>query len=117
MAVGIVEKGDRDTKGHAEKRGGGRRKSVHGCINRQQGSVLCHQSDAVNGGLPVLTCLVIDRHILVGKAVGGLLAEHCGLSLVAVFSSVAQALVFMENIPPPAAPGYGLHRRARRNLD
>jgi DNA-binding NarL/FixJ family response regulator len=56
--------------------------------------------DAVNEGLPVLTCLVLDRHILVGKAVGGLLAEHCGLDLVAVFSSVAQALVFIENSPP-----------------
>lgn len=53
-----------------------------------------------NEGLPVLTCLVLDRHILVGKAVGGLLAEHCGLELVAVFSSVAQALVFIENSPP-----------------
>lgn len=56
--------------------------------------------DAQNEGLPVLTCLVLDRHILVGKAVGGLLAEHCGLDLVAVFSSVAQALVFIENTPP-----------------
>lgn len=51
-------------------------------------------------GLPVLTCLVLDRHIIVGKAVGGLLAEHCGLELLAVFSSVAQALVFIENSPP-----------------
>jgi DNA-binding NarL/FixJ family response regulator len=57
-------------------------------------------ADAVGEGLPVLTCLVLDRHILVGKAVGGLLAEHCGLELVAVFSSVAQALVFIENSPP-----------------
>lgn len=55
---------------------------------------------AVGEGLPVLTCLVLDRHILVGKAVGGLLAEHCGLDLVAVFSSMAQALVFIENSPP-----------------
>ena len=56
--------------------------------------------DGVVEGLPVLTCLVLDRHLLVGKAVGGLLAEHCGLQLVAVFSSVAQALVFIENSPP-----------------
>ena len=56
--------------------------------------------DAAGEGLPVLTCLVLDRHILVGKAVGGLLAEHCGLDLVGVFSSVAQALVFIENSPP-----------------
>ncbi len=54
----------------------------------------------MNEGLPVLTCLVLDRHILVGKAVGGLLAEHCGLELVGVFSSVAQALVFITNSPP-----------------
>ena len=58
------------------------------------------QADAVGEGLPVLTCLVLDRLILVGKAVGGLLAEHCGLELVAVFSSVAQALVYIENAPP-----------------
>jgi len=51
-------------------------------------------------GLPVLTCLVLDRQYLVGQAVGGLLAEHCGLELVAVFSSVAQAIVFIENSPP-----------------
>jgi len=57
-------------------------------------------ADAVGEGLPVLTCLVLDRLILVGKAVGGLLAEHCGLELVAVFSSVGQALVFIENSPP-----------------
>lgn len=56
--------------------------------------------DSANEGLPVLTCLVLDRHILVGKAVGGLLAEHCGLELVGVFSSMAQALVFIENSPP-----------------
>lgn len=58
------------------------------------------QDDAVGEGLPVLTCLVLDRHILVGKAVGGLLAEHCGLELVAVFSSMVQALVFIGNSPP-----------------
>lgn len=57
-------------------------------------------ADAAGEGLPVLTCLVLDRHILVGKALGGLLAEHCGLELVAVFSSVAQALVFIGNSPP-----------------
>lgn len=51
-------------------------------------------------GLPVLTCLVLDRQYLVGQAVGGLLAEHCGLELVAVFCSVAQAIVFIENSPP-----------------
>lgn len=50
--------------------------------------------------MPVLTCLVLDRQVLVGQAVGGLLAEHCGLELVAVFSSVAQAIVFIENSPP-----------------
>ena len=58
------------------------------------------RGDVAGEGLPVLTCLVLDRHILVGKAVGGLLAEHCGLELVAVYSSVAQALVFIENSPP-----------------
>ncbi|MFZ0407549.1 MAG: response regulator transcription factor [Cyanobium sp.] len=56
--------------------------------------------DAVGEGLPFLTCLVLDRHILVGKAVGGLLAEHCGMELVAVYSSVAQSIVFIENTPP-----------------
>jgi DNA-binding NarL/FixJ family response regulator len=55
---------------------------------------------SVGEGLPVLTCLVLDRNILVGKAVGGLLAEHCGLDLVGVFSSLAQALIFIENSPP-----------------
>lgn len=63
-------------------------------------SLMPPHGTAVGEGLPVLTCLVLDRHILVGKAVGGLLAEHCGLDLVAVFSSMAQALVFIENSPP-----------------
>ena len=69
-------------------------------MKRQEQSRVTLQPDATGEGLPVLTCLVIDRHILVGKAVGGLLAEHCGLELVAVFSSLAQALVFIENSPP-----------------
>lgn len=51
-------------------------------------------------GLPVLTCLVLDRQRLIGQAVGGLLAEHCGLELVAVFASVEQAIVFIESTPP-----------------
>jgi len=51
-------------------------------------------------GLPVFTCLVLDRQRLVGQAVGGLLAEHCGLELVGVFSSVTQAIVFIDNSPP-----------------
>lgn len=56
--------------------------------------------DPQGEGLPVLTCLVLDRQRLVGQAVGGLLAEHCGLQLVGVFSSVAQAIVFIDNTPP-----------------
>lgn len=56
--------------------------------------------EAGGEGLPILTCLVIDRHLLIGQAVGGLLAEHCGLELVGVFSALAQALVFIENAPP-----------------
>lgn len=51
-------------------------------------------------GLPVLTCLVIDRQQLVGQAVGGLLAEHCGLELLAVFASIDRAIVFIESTPP-----------------
>ncbi len=51
-------------------------------------------------GLPVFTCLVLDRQRLVGQAVGGLLAEHCGLELVGVFSSVAQAIAFINRAPP-----------------
>jgi len=35
-----------------------------------------------------------------GIAVGGLLAEQCGLELVGVFCSAAEALVFIENSPP-----------------
>lgn len=35
-----------------------------------------------------------------GQAVGGLLAEHCGLNLTGVFTSVSQAIVFIENSPP-----------------
>lgn len=61
---------------------------------------MCAQKTPTGEGLPVLTCLVLDRQQLVGQAVGGLLAEHCGLELVAVFSSVAQAIVFIENSPP-----------------
>jgi DNA-binding NarL/FixJ family response regulator len=61
---------------------------------------MLRHGDPVDEGLPVLTCLVLDRHILVGKAVGGLLAEHCGLELVGVFSSVDQALVFIATSPP-----------------
>lgn len=48
----------------------------------------------------MLTCLVIDRQQLVGQAVGGLLAEHCGLELLAVFASIDQAIVFIESTPP-----------------
>jgi DNA-binding NarL/FixJ family response regulator len=51
-------------------------------------------------GLPVLTCLVLDRQLLVGQAVGGLLAEHCSLELVGVFSSLNQAIDFVEHSPP-----------------
>ncbi len=51
-------------------------------------------------GLPFFTCLVLDRQQLVGQAVGGLLAEHCGLQLVGVFSSITQAIVFIDNSPP-----------------
>ncbi len=58
------------------------------------------QKTPTGEGLPVLTCLVLDRQHLVGQAVGGLLAEHCGLELMAVFASVAQAIVFIENSPP-----------------
>ena len=51
-------------------------------------------------GLPIFACLVLDRQHLVGQAVGGLLAEHCGLNLTGVFTSVTQAIVFIENSPP-----------------
>lgn len=51
-------------------------------------------------GLPVLTCLVLDRQLLVGQAVGGLLAEHCSLELVGVFSYLNQAIDFVEHSPP-----------------
>lgn len=61
---------------------------------------MCAQKAPTGEGLPVLTCLVLDRQHLVGQAVGGLLAEHCGLELVAVFTSVAQAVVYIENSPP-----------------
>lgn len=43
---------------------------------------------------------MLDRQYLVGQALGGLLAEHCGLALVGVFTSVTQAIVFIENSPP-----------------
>ena len=56
--------------------------------------------DLHNEGLPALTCLVLDRQRLVGQAVGGLLAEHCCLELVGVFSSVAQAITFIDHSPP-----------------
>jgi DNA-binding NarL/FixJ family response regulator len=47
-----------------------------------------------------LTCLVVADHQLCGQAIGGLLSEQCGLELVAVCSSVADALVLMEHSPP-----------------
>jgi DNA-binding NarL/FixJ family response regulator len=57
-------------------------------------------SDQQNEELPALTCLVLDRLRLVGQAVGGLLAEHCCLELVGVFSSLAQAIAFIDHSPP-----------------
>lgn len=48
----------------------------------------------------LLRCLVVDDHQLVAQAVGGLLSEMCGLELVAVCSSVADALLAIEKSPP-----------------
>jgi DNA-binding NarL/FixJ family response regulator len=47
-----------------------------------------------------LSCLVVDDHQLVAQAVGGLLSEQCGLRLVAICSSVAEALKAMAQSPP-----------------
>jgi DNA-binding NarL/FixJ family response regulator len=49
----------------------------------------------------VLTCLVVADHQLCGQAVGGLLSEQCGLELMAVCPTVAEALGWMEQGPPP----------------
>jgi DNA-binding NarL/FixJ family response regulator len=46
---------------------------------------------------PALTCLVVADHQLCGQAVGGLLSEQCGLELLAVCASVAEALGLMEH--------------------
>lgn len=47
------------------------------------------------------TCLVVADHRLCGQAVGGLLSEQCGLELVAVSTTVREALEIMENHSPP----------------
>lgn len=47
-----------------------------------------------------VSCLIVDDHLLVAQAVGGLLSELCGLELVAVCGSVAEALRAMEQSPP-----------------
>lgn len=47
------------------------------------------------------TCLIVADHQLCGQAVGGLLSEQCGLELVAVCASVAEALGLMENGSTP----------------
>lgn len=51
-------------------------------------------------GLPVFTCLVLDRQLLVGQAVGGLLAEHCDLDLVGVFSALDEVIAFVQYASP-----------------
>lgn len=51
---------------------------------------------------PPLTCLVVADHQLCGQAVGGLLSEQCGLELVAVCPSVAEAVGVMTG---DGAPG------------
>ncbi|MFM2080577.1 MAG: hypothetical protein RLZZ219_1259 [Cyanobacteriota bacterium] len=47
-----------------------------------------------------MTLLVVDDHQLVGQAVGGLLAEQCGLTLQGVCTSAAEAIAFIEHNPP-----------------
>lgn len=48
-----------------------------------------------------ITCLVVADHQLCGQAVGGLLSELCGLELVAVCGSVAEARRLMQQASPP----------------
>lgn len=48
-----------------------------------------------------LTCLVVADHQLCGQAVGGLLSELCGLELLAVCASVAEARGLMTRASPP----------------
>jgi DNA-binding NarL/FixJ family response regulator len=47
-----------------------------------------------------ITCMVVADHQLCGLAVGGLLSEQCGLTLVAVCPSVAEAMVRVHQSPP-----------------
>lgn len=63
------------------------------------------------------TCLVVADHQLCGQAVGGLLSEQCGLELLAVCASVAEALGLMENGSPPGLLVLDLYQAAERWLD
>lgn len=56
------------------------------------------QSEAAGHEIPGF--LVVDDHLLVGQAVGGLLCEQCGLRRLAVCTSVAAALAVIEASPP-----------------
>ena len=48
----------------------------------------------------MLNVLVVDDHLLVAQAVGGLLRELCGLDLVGVCGSAHQALLVLEHSTP-----------------
>ena len=53
-----------------------------------------------NCDLMMLNVLVVDDHLLVAQAVGGLLSELCGLGLDAVCGSARQALLVLEQARP-----------------
>lgn len=57
--------------------------------------------DNINGcDLKMLNVLVVDDHLLVAQAVGGLLRELCSLDLVGVCGSAHQALLVLEHSTP-----------------